>query len=153
LGESGRALARSFRGSASRRARPQSREISPQPKKFLGIPVQKGLALPAQKSKLDTDLPSLHTFGWRRKVEPAPLASKRSPVAPRHTDLTGLPPTEKEIRDFLSDTEKTPSAVVTCSLASPRYGERWGRHWLIVARYADSTGNDEDHHAWAIAIT
>ena len=36
-------------------------------------------------------------------------------------------------------------------LASPRYGERWGRHWLDVARYADSTGNDEDHrypYAW-----
>lgn len=67
-------------------------------------------------------------------------------------DLTGLPPTETEIRDFLAD--QSPNAfarVVDRLLASPRYGEKWGRHWLDVARYADSTGNDEDHrypHAW-----
>ena len=67
-------------------------------------------------------------------------------------DLTGLPPTPAEIQAFLADT--SPQAfekVVDRLLASPRYGERWGRHWLDVARYADSTGNDEDHrypYAW-----
>ncbi len=67
-------------------------------------------------------------------------------------DLTGLPPTPDEARSFLEDV--TPLAferVVDRLLASPRYGERWGRHWLDVARYADSTGNDEDHrypYAW-----
>jgi mono/diheme cytochrome c family protein len=67
-------------------------------------------------------------------------------------DLTGLPPTENEMRDFLAD--RSPDAfkkVVERLLANPRYGERLGRHWLDVARYADSTGNDEDHrypHAW-----
>ena len=67
-------------------------------------------------------------------------------------DVTGLPPTEQEIQSFLAD--KSPEAytkVVDRLLASPRYGEHWGRHWLDVARYADSTGNDEDHrypHAW-----
>ncbi|MGH9658631.1 MAG: DUF1549 and DUF1553 domain-containing protein, partial [Bryobacteraceae bacterium] len=67
-------------------------------------------------------------------------------------DLTGLPPTEDEVNAFLADA--SPQAfekVVDRLLASPRYGEQWGRHWLDVARYADSTGNDEDHrypYAW-----
>ncbi|NBO64859.1 MAG: DUF1553 domain-containing protein [Acidobacteria bacterium] len=67
-------------------------------------------------------------------------------------DLTGLPPTESEIRAFLADhSAEAFSKVIDRLLASPRYGEKWGRHWLDVARYADSTGNDEDHrypHAW-----
>jgi hypothetical protein len=56
-------------------------------------------------------------------------------------DLTGLPPTLKDIDDFLND--KTPSAyeqVADRLLASPHYGERWGRHWLDLAGYADSEG-------------
>jgi hypothetical protein len=56
-------------------------------------------------------------------------------------DLTGLPPSVKEQEDFLND--KTPSAyekVVDRLLASPHYGERWGRHWLDIAGYADSEG-------------
>lgn len=67
-------------------------------------------------------------------------------------DLTGLPPTIEEIDAFMAD--RSPNAfekVIDRLLASPRYGERWGRHWLDVARYADSTGADEDHRypdAW-----
>ena len=60
-------------------------------------------------------------------------------------DLIGLPPTPGEIEAFLAD--ETPGAfsrVVDRLLASPRYGERWGRHWLDVARYADSNGFDEN---------
>ena len=66
--------------------------------------------------------------------------------------MTGLPPSEKEISDFLADSSpKAFEKVVERLLASPRYGEKWGRNWLDVARYADSTGNDEDHRypfAW-----
>ena len=56
-------------------------------------------------------------------------------------DLTGLPPTVEQIDAFLSD--KTPEAyskLLDRLLDSPRFGERWGRHWLDVARYADTTG-------------
>src|ERR1700674_4269227 len=56
-------------------------------------------------------------------------------------DVTGLPPTQEEIQAFLGD--NSPNAyekVVDRLLASPAYGERWGRHWLDVARYADSNG-------------
>ena len=85
-------------------------------------------------------------------LKPAPPASKTALLRRATFDVTGLPPTEREIDDFLAD--KSPKAfdkVVDRLLASPRYGERWGRHWLDVARYADSTGNDEDHrypYAW-----
>ena len=67
-------------------------------------------------------------------------------------DLTGLPPTPEEIRAFLSD--KRPDAyarVVDRLLASPGYGERWGRHWLDVVRYGESHGYEQNHlrpNAW-----
>ncbi|MDQ6699272.1 MAG: DUF1549 and DUF1553 domain-containing protein, partial [Acidobacteriota bacterium] len=85
-------------------------------------------------------------------LKPAPPADKTTLLRRATFDLTGLPPTEREIHDFLADNSpKSFENVVERLLASPRYGERWGRHWLDVARYADSTGNDEDHrypYAW-----
>jgi NAD(P)-dependent dehydrogenase (short-subunit alcohol dehydrogenase family) len=75
------------------------------------------------------------------KVQPIPKADKRTLLRRVTFDLTGLPPTPDELREFLADS--TPSAfstVVDRLLASPRYGERWGRFWLDVARYADSKG-------------
>ncbi len=87
-----------------------------------------------------------------RGIHPAPAADKATLLRRATFDLTGLPPTEKELEAFVAD--QSPQAfakVVDRLLASPRYGERWGRHWLDVARYADSTGNDEDHrypYAW-----
>ena len=67
-------------------------------------------------------------------------------------DLTGLPPTPEEIDAFLAD--DSPDAfekVVDRLLASPAFGERWGRHWLDVARYGESTGSARNipyPHAW-----
>ena len=79
-------------------------------------------------------------------LEPAPQASKLALLRRAKFDLLGLPPTETEIRAFLSDTDELAFArVVERFLGSPHYGERWGRHWLDVARFADSTGVDEDH--------
>ncbi len=77
--------------------------------------------------------------------QPAPAADKRTLIRRITFDLTGLPPTEMELEGFLSDDQ--PGAVgrlVDRLLESPRYGERWGRHWLDVARYADSNGLDEN---------
>jgi len=87
-----------------------------------------------------------------KNLEPAPPADKRTLIRRATFDLIGLPPTPEEIADFLSD--RSPHAfakVVDRLLASPRYGERWGRHWLDVARYSDSNGLDENlvyAHAW-----
>jgi uncharacterized protein DUF1553/uncharacterized protein DUF1549 len=83
---------------------------------------------------------------------PAAPAEKLALLRRATYDLTGLPPTEREIRAFLSDSSADAfSKVVDQLLASPRYGERWGRHWLDLARYAESTGADEDRrypYAW-----
>ena len=69
-----------------------------------------------------------------------------------YLDLLGLPPTLEETAEFLSDTERGAwERLIDRLLASPHYGERWGRHWLDVARYADSTGFEQDYNrpgAW-----
>ncbi|WP_232107218.1 DUF1549 domain-containing protein [Gimesia alba] len=78
-------------------------------------------------------------------LTPAKPADKRTLIRRTTFDLTGLPPTPEEIDDFLNDT--SPQAfekVVDRLLASPHYGEHWGRHWLDIARYADSNGLDEN---------
>lgn len=78
-------------------------------------------------------------------LTPAPKADKRSLLRRVTFDLTGLPPTQGELEDFLSDSSPTAwERMVDRLLASPHYGERWGRHWLDVARYADSNGLDEN---------
>jgi hypothetical protein len=79
-------------------------------------------------------------------------ADRRTLLRRLALDLTGLPPTPEEIDAFVSDL--SPDAYekqVERLLASPHHGERWGRHWLDVARYADSEGYESDHvrpYAW-----
>lgn len=75
-------------------------------------------------------------------MTPSAQADKRTLIRRATFDLTGLPPTSSEVSDFLAD--KSPKAfekVIDRLLASPAYGERWGRHWLDVARYADTSGD------------
>ena len=78
------------------------------------------------------------------KTQPAPAADARTLIRRMSLDLTGLPPTFDEVSDFekacASDRAAAVSALVERLLASPRYGERWGRHWLDVARYSDTKG-------------
>jgi hypothetical protein len=74
-------------------------------------------------------------------LTPNPPADKNTLIRRASFDLTGLPPTPEEVENFLKD--ESPDAfakVVDRLLASPRYGERWGRHWLDVARYSDTKG-------------
>ena len=78
-------------------------------------------------------------------LQPAPLADRVTLLRRLHFDLTGLPPTPAEADAFLEDT--APAAyerLVERLLASPHYGERWGRTWLDAARYADSDGYEKD---------
>jgi len=77
----------------------------------------------------------------QNKLRPAPPVDKRTLIRRATFDLLGLPPTPEELAAFERD--KSPNAfrnVVDRLLASPRYGERWGRHWLDVARYSDTKG-------------
>ena len=85
-------------------------------------------------------------------LQPAPLADRLTLIRRATFDLTGLPPTPVEIDNFIKD--QKPGAygrLLERLLASPHYGEQWGRHWLDVVRYADSGGfaNDfERPNAW-----
>ena len=85
-------------------------------------------------------------------IEPAPQAAKRDLLRRAAFGLTGLPPTPEQARAFLSDTGRGAwGRLVDSLLASPHYGEQWGRHWLDVARYADTAGNSNDYersNAW-----
>ena len=85
-------------------------------------------------------------------LEPSPPAEKVTLIRRATFDLIGLPPTPEEIDSFANDSSPDGfRTVVERLLASPRYGERWGRHWLDVVRYADSDGyaNDfERPNAW-----
>ena len=78
-------------------------------------------------------------------IAPSSEANKVTLLKRATEDMLGLPPTQDEIQAFVNDS--APDAwdkVVDRLLASPQYGERWGRHWLDLARYADSSGFHND---------
>ncbi|MEZ6124995.1 MAG: DUF1549 domain-containing protein [Planctomycetaceae bacterium] len=80
------------------------------------------------------------------QLQPSAQADRRTLLRRVTYDLTGLPPTLDEIADFLADSSANAfENVVDRLLASPRYGERWGRHWLDVVRYADTAGDNSDY--------
>ncbi len=80
-----------------------------------------------------------------KKISPNPAADKVTLLRRVTLDLTGLPPTTAEVQAFLSDNSANAfEKVVYRLLASPHYGERYGRHWLDLARYADSEGFKAD---------
>jgi hypothetical protein len=82
----------------------------------------------------------------QRGLAPVADADKRTLLRRVTYDLIGLPPTPEEIADFLADDSPTAFAVVVERLLnSPHYGERWGRHWLDVVRYADTAGDNSDY--------
>jgi len=99
-----------------------------------------------QKTKIETPIDRFIVSELEtRGLQPADLADKRTLIRRATFDLIGIPPTPDEVAEFLADNE--PDAfprVIDRLLASPRYGERWGRHWLDVARYGDSNGLDEN---------
>jgi mono/diheme cytochrome c family protein len=94
-------------------------------------------------------------------IDPSPKADRATLIRRLSLDLLGIPPTPEEVDAFVNDSR--PGAyerLVDRLLASPGYGERWGRHWLDLARYADSNGFTRDfgreiwkYRDWVIAAT
>ncbi len=81
----------------------------------------------------------------REKIVPSPEAGRPTLIRRLSFDLLGLPPSPVDVQKFVNDTR--PDAyerLVDRLLASPHFGERWGRHWLDLARYADSDGYEKD---------
>jgi hypothetical protein len=87
-----------------------------------------------------------------RQVAQSPEADRVTLLRRLYLDLIGLPPSPAQVSEFLAeDNEEAYEAVVDQLLASPHYGERWGRYWLDMARYADTNGYEADRprpHAW-----
>jgi hypothetical protein len=114
----------------------------------------------------DTPLPIVASGDWPRspidffvlsrleaaKLRPAPDADKRTLVRRTYFQLIGLPPTPEQLAEFLGDERvEAFECLIDRLLGSPHFGERWGRHWLDLARYADSNGLDENflfREAW-----
>ncbi len=111
-------------------------------------------------------LPEVHNSQWARNeidrfilarleregMEPRPEANKRALIRRVYLDLIGLPPSPEDVDAFLADrTRDAYEKAVDRLLASPRYGERWARPWLDLARYADTNGYEKDARrtAWA----
>ncbi|NBW97714.1 MAG: DUF1549 domain-containing protein, partial [Planctomycetia bacterium] len=87
-----------------------------------------------------------------RQLAPAPVADRATLIRRLSFDLLGLPPTPEEVQAFVADSDpQAYETLVDRLLASPRYGERWARHWLDVVHYGDTHGYDKDKprpHAW-----
>ena len=114
----------------------------------------------------NADLPSVSNSAWVRNgidhfilrrleqegVKPSPVADAVTLIRRLYLDLIGLPPTPEQVEQFLAEDRVSAfDNVVTELLDSPHYGERWGRYWLDMARYADSNGYEADRprpHAW-----
>lgn len=130
------------------------------------IDVAKGREHWAFKKPVKQEPPTPQNTAWARDaidkyvladmeskgLTPVADADRRTLIRRIAFDLTGLPPTPDEINAFLGDS--SPNAVknvIELYLDSPRFGERWGRHWLDVARYAESSGKEVNllyPHAW-----
>ena len=87
-----------------------------------------------------------------KRLSPAPVAEPAALLRRLHYDLTGLPPTAEETQAYVSDPSREVFVRIVDELLSrPSFGEKWGRHWLDVARYADSNGGDRNYtfyQAW-----
>ena len=126
------------------------------PAAALGVPAGRRSA-PAAARDPDWSKTSIDPFILERLdaqgLTPSPDADRRVLIRRATFDLIGLPPIPEEVEAFVADTSPEAFArVVDRLLASPRYGERWGRYWLDVARYADTKGyvffQDKDY-PWA----
>jgi len=99
-----------------------------------------------RKSKIENPIDAFLLAKLASKhLFPSPPADRRTLIRRIYYDLIGLPPSPAEIDSFIGD--RSPHAyekVVDRLLASPRYGERWGRHWLDVVHYGDTHGYDKD---------
>ncbi len=134
-------------------------------KQAYGISLEAGRKHWAYQPVKTQPLPKLKDKSWPRNevdhftlarmeqvgVTPAPDADPRTLIRRLTFDLTGLPPTPEDTEAFVracSPTGQRPAALANAVdrlLASPHYGERWGRHWLDIVRYADTCGNASDY--------
>ncbi|RPI56799.1 MAG: DUF1553 domain-containing protein [Acidobacteria bacterium] len=141
-------------GPSSALAALETMEITPEQRNYWAfkLPVQAPVPEVASRqltSPIDRFLESARA---KKGLAAAPRADRRTLIRRAYLDLIGLPPSPADVQAFVDD--KSSDAwprLIDKLLASPQYGERWGRHWLDVARYADSNGFEQDYdkpNAW-----
>ncbi len=109
-------------------------------------PLSSGVPAVKDKSWLRNPLDNFLLAKLEEKgLSPAPPADRVALVRRVYYDLLGLPPTPEEVQAFVSDPSPTAyERLIDQLLASPHYGEKWGRHWLDVVRYAETNGYERD---------
>ncbi len=116
-----------------------------------GAPPHVDAAFPSSWARNTIDLHVLKRLR-ENDLQPGPEAAPRDLIRRLYFQLLGMPPTPEQVEAFLTDSSSDAlERLVDGLLNSPRYGERWGRHWLDLARYADSNGLDENflfREAW-----
>jgi hypothetical protein len=128
---------------AAKHATPRVIDIAAGSKHWAFRPIENS-KVPALKTENPIDAFIIEKLTEKGLTLAAP-ADKRTLIRRATFDLTGLPPTPEEVDAFLADNAPNAFAkVVDRLLRSPHYGEKWGRHWLDVARYSDSNGLDEN---------
>jgi mono/diheme cytochrome c family protein len=140
--------------SAAALAAIETRAIAPDERNYWAfqLPVKAPLPVVADKTLTNPIDRFLESARRERGLTSAPRADRHTLVRRAYLDLLGLPPTPAQVDAFLAD--RSPDAwerLIDTLLASPHYGERYGRMWLDVARYADSAGFEYDMHrpnAW-----
>src|SRR5215468_9984094 len=127
--------------------------ISPEARNYWAFKLPVQVPLPNVPASLTNPIDRfLQKTRDEKGLKAAPKADRLTLVRRAYLDLIGLPPSPAEVAEFLADTK--PGAwerLIDKLLASPHYGERWGRHWLDVARFADSDGFEHDYdrpNAW-----
>ena len=120
-----------------------------QPKHWAFQPIRKP-PIPGEPGGQENPIDRFIASGWKSKgLKPVGQADTRALIRRLHFDLTGLPPTPDEMECALAAltpwNDQEWSNLIDRLLNSPRYGERWGRHWLDVARYADTAGDNADY--------
>lgn len=123
------------------------------------ITIPQTLAATANNQPVNEPRPAVHPIDafidaklGEVSLTPAPAASRQTLIRRAYFDLIGLPPTPEQVDKFVNNPSPFAwESLIIELLASPQYGERWGRHWLDVARYADTAGFEtEEYHrnAW-----
>jgi hypothetical protein len=140
------AVAKTQSGAASAFANMENVQLPPGARDYWAfkLPVQAPVPTVAQQFSNPIDS-FLEKARQEKGLKVAPKADRLTLLRRAYMDLIGLPPSPEEIDAFMGDT--APGAwerLVDKLLASPHYGERWGRHWLDAARYADSSGYEND---------
>jgi len=116
-------------------------------------PISRPAATPTNDPWIRTPIDAFILAKLKEKgLTPSPEADRRALIRRLTYDLHGLPPTPEDVRDFLDDkSARAYEKLIDRLLASPRYGERWGRHWLDTVHYGESHGYDKDKprlNAW-----